>query len=450
MRTLQNKSIDMTEGEIWSQLLRFAIPLVLGDLFQQLYNTVDSVIVGNFIGKAALAAVGATNSVINVLIGLFTGISTGATVVIAHHFGAHEDKELHDAVHTTIALILLLGVGFTVFGVAVTPWLLRLLGTPADVYASAETYLRIYFFGASGLVLYNMCAGIFRAVGDSRRPLLFLIVSSGLNIVLDLLFIVVFHMGVGGAALATVISQFVSACILLILLARSNEAYGFRPKDTRLSLPVMRRILNIGLPVGVQKSLVAFSNTIVISYINRFGSGAMAGWSVYHRLDQIIYRVFQSMSIATTTFVSQNIGAGKKARITKGVRTAFVMTVLMTGTLAGGIMLFATPLIRLFNADPEILHYGRIIIFTIAPFLVVNSIMQVQAGELRGFGDSKGPMCIMIFCLIVLRQIYLWIGWPHFQSLQFVAFGYPMAWTACALLLLLYRKLRSSALFANR
>ena len=436
----KHKNVDMTDGTIWKQLLLYAIPILLGDLFQQLYNTVDSIIVGNCLGKEALAAVGATNTVINILIGLFTGISTGATVVISQYFGARAKERLQDAVHTTIALTLLMGAAFTCIGVLCTPMMLRLLDTPPDVYLQAKQYLQIYFAGIGGLVLYNMSAGILRAVGDSRRPLLILVFSSALNIGLDLLFIVQFGMGVDGAALATILSQFLSAGILLLLLCRSDDIYRLSFRSLRIHPAILRRIMDIGLPVGLQKSLIAMSNTIVISYVNKFGSGAMAGWSVYHRLDSLIQRGMQSMSVATTTFVGQNIGAKKEKRIRAGVPVALKMSIGVT--LVGAIILVALrkQFILLFNSDSDVLYYGATIILAIVPFQAINCVAQIRAGELRGRGMSKLPMVVMTLCYIALRQAYLAIGWQFNRSLLFVLGCYPISWLVCAVALSIFAK----------
>lgn len=437
----------MTKGTIWKQLLLFAVPLVLGDLFQQLYNIADSIIVGNYLGKAVLAAVGSTANIINVLIGLFSGISTGATVIIAQLFGAKENGKLQDAVHTAMLLTFMMSFAFTMIGIWGTPVMLRVMCTPDDVYAEAETYLQIYFSGISGLILYNMSAGILRAAGDSIRPLYFLIAASFLNIGFDLLFITVFGMGVEGAALATIISQFISAFILLYILCRPNNIYRFCFRKLRLNPSILKQIINVGLPLSIQKSLVAFSNTIVVSYVNRFGSGAMAGWSVHQRVDQILNRTIQSMSVATTTFAGQNAGARLEDRISSGVKAALRISLLLTIACTGITVVFRYPLIRLFTSDEEVLYCGGFIIKAIAPLHVFNCSAQILAGELRGEGDSRGPMAIMLFCYIVLRQIYLNCGWPYFRTLGFIITSYPLSCLICTIALLIYKKRKGAAGF---
>lgn len=442
---VEDKHIDMTEGVIWKQLLLFAVPLVLGELLQQLYNTADSIIVGNFVGKQALAAVGATANIVTVLIGFFTGLSTGATVVIAQYYGAHQEEELKNAVHTMILFTLIMGLVFTGLGVGGTPMMLQLLGTPEDVFPLAQSYLQIYFAGVSALVLYNMCAGILRAVGDSRSPLYILLLTTVLNIILDLVFILVFQMGVSGAAWATIIAQFVSSFILLYKLCRTKNIYRVELRRLQIDKTILRRVIDIGLPAGLQKSITSFSNTVVLSYINKFGSGAMAGWSVHQRLDQIINRTTQSMSIATATFVGQNVGAAKEERIYKGIRTAIRLSLMLTGIYAVFFVSLSEPLIRLFNRDADVLYYGKIIISILAPLYLINTVNHIQVGALRGQGDSRNPMFIMVFCHVVLRQLYLNLGWSHFKSIYYVLSCYPVSWLFCCLIINAYARLKRKA-----
>ena len=303
------RNIDMTQGNIATQIMLFAVPLLIGDILQQLYNTCDSMIVGNFLGKQALASVGSTGTVVNILVGLFIGISTGATVIISRRFGAKDKEGLIVAVRTTVWLTFIMGILFTVVGIAMTPYVLRIMNTPPDVMEMAIEYLRVYFGGVSGLIMYNMCSGILRAVGDSKRPLYILLFSSVLNIVLDLLFIIPLDMGVAGAAHATNISQFLSAGILLYMLTRTEDFMPLELQRFTMDKKVLGVIFGVGLPFGLQRSITAFSNTVVISYINKFGSGATAGWSAQNKIDHIVFKTLQSMAAAITTFVSQYVGA---------------------------------------------------------------------------------------------------------------------------------------------
>ena len=312
--------MDMTTGSIWKLLLSFSVPLLIGNLFQQLYNTVDSLVVGNFVGTEALAAVGSTTCIINTMVMFFTGTSIGATVVISRHYGAHDDRKLHLAVETTMMVTFIASILFTGIGVLFTPFMLRFMSTPEDVLPSASEYLRIYFSGISGLLIYNMGSAVLRAVGDTRRPLLFLCFSSILNTVLDLIFVIVFDLGIAGVAYATILSQFISAALVLVVLTLDGGSYHLVWQDLRIDRPTFRQILSIGLPAGFQQSLTSFSNVYVQSYVNYFGSACMAGWSCYTKIDQFIFLPLQSMNQAATTFVSQNIGyQTRQARLHDGL-----------------------------------------------------------------------------------------------------------------------------------
>ncbi len=320
-----SKAMDMTSGSISRLLLAFALPLLLGNLFQQLYNTVDSLVVGNFVGTEALAAVGSTTSIINTMVSFFNGVSIGAGVVIGQNYGAHDEKQLHLAIETTMAITFAGSLALTAVGVLMVPAMLRFMSTPDDVMESASVYLRIYFSGVSGLLVYNMGSGILRAVGDTKRPLMFLCFSSFLNIGLDLLFVIIFHLGIAGVGYATIIAQFLSAALILLLLTKSTDVYRFSWKDLCVKKDILKQILIVGLPTGLQQALTSFSNVFVQSYINSFGSGCMAGWSCYTKIDQFIMLPLRSMGQASTTFVSQNIGARDIPRSKKGTATALVM-----------------------------------------------------------------------------------------------------------------------------
>lgn len=431
----ERSSIDLTEGVIWRQLLRFSFPMILGDLFQQIYNTADSIIAGNLIGKQALASVCSTASVINIMIGILTGIGTGTTVVIARYFGARDRRGLSDSIGNSVILTDVMCVLLTVGGLLLTPYMIRLLAVPEDVRPSAEIYLTIYFAGISGVVMYNMFSGILRALGNSRVPMIALIVSSVLNIGLDLLSICALGMGVAGVALATVVSQLISAGILFLFLISASNPYRLELKGLRFSPAILRKIVGIGLPMGIQKSLISFSNTIVISYINRFGSGAMAAWGVYQKLNTFVMQITQSMSLTVSAFVSQNLGAGRNDRVKKGLVSAYAVTLSITAVLVTFMVSARFPLIRLFSSDAEVVLYSSMIICFLMPLQAIGIIVNLQAGALRGRGLSKGPMYIMLFAYVVVRQIYLHLGWPHFGSARFAVSCYPVAW-CCALILM--------------
>ena len=440
MAAPRKKTRDMTQGVIWKHLLAFALPLMVGNLFQQLYNTVDSIVVGQFVSKQALAAVGSTTSIINMMVGFFSGVSVGAGVVISQRFGAKDPEGVHKAVHTTISLTLIIGLIGTLVGIFLAPIMLTLMKTPQDVFVEAKAYLQIYFGGISGLMLYNMGSGILRAVGDSRRPLYFLVFSSCVNIVLDLLFVLVFHMGVKGVALATIIAQFASAALIYLTLYRTHDVHRFQPSKLRIYPAMVKSIIRVGLPSGLQQALTSFSNVFVQSYINSFGTNCVAGWSCYHRIDQFILLPMQSISMASTTFVGQNIGHRDLERTEKGIRTAVTLSIVVTGVLITLVCIFCVPLIKVFNDDPAVLEYGRNFIRMISPFYLIICFNQIYAGALRGAGDAKAPMIIMLFSFVLFRQIYLAVGtqFPALNNPWFVGLGYPAGWAMCSTLQLLY------------
>ena len=438
MAAPRKKTRDMTQGTIWKHLLAFALPLMIGNLFRQLYNTVDSIVVGQFVSKQALAAVGSTTSIINMLVGFFSGVSVGAGVIISQRFGAKDPEGVHKAVHTTISLTLIIGFVGTVVGFVLAPIMLTLMKTPQDVFVEAKTYLQIYFGGISGLMLYNMGSGILRAVGDSRRPLYFLVFSSCVNIVLDLLFVLVFHMGVDGVAYATIIAQFASAALIYITLFRTHDVHRFQPSKLRIYPEMVKSIIRVGLPAGLQQALTSFSNVFVQGYINSFGTNCVAGWSCYHRIDQFILLPMQSISMASTTFVGQNIGHRDLERTEKGIRTAVTLSIIVTGILIGLVVIFCAPLIKIFNDDPGVVEYGVMFIRLISPFYLIICFNQIYAGALRGAGDAKAPMFIMLFSFVLFRQLYLAIGTQFINTEWFVGLGYPAGWAMCSTLQLLY------------
>jgi len=432
------KDTDMTSGTIWKHLLSLALPLMIGSLFQQLYNTVDSVVVGNFVSKQALAAVGSVGPIMNTLIGFFNGLSAGAGVAISQAYGAKDNVNLKRAVHTSIFLTAIMSVLFTVIGVAFVPYMLRLMSTPADVMGEATTYLRIFFAGVSGFLIYNMGAGILRAVGDSQRPLYFLVFSAVVNTVLDLLFVIVFKLGVAGVALATIVAQFLSAILIMWVLMRADGAYKVNIKDIRYDAPMARRIISLGIPTGIQQAITSFSNVFVQGYINYFGSACMAGWSSYAKLDQFVMLPMQSISLASTTFVGQNLGAGDIKRSKKGTRIAVVMSLITTGILMIPMMVFAPQLVSLFNSDADVVRYGADLIRLLTPFYLLCVVNQIYAGALRGSGETKAPMFIMLGSFVLFRQIYLFTVSRIANTITWIAMGYPFGWIVATISCILY------------
>ncbi len=446
----KTKTRDMTQGSIVKQVILFSLPLMLGNIFQMLYNTVDSVVVGNFVGTEALAAVGATTIIINMLVFFFNGFATGASVVIGRYFGARDMEQLHRSVETTMAATFVLSVVFTVVGVLGVDPMLKFMSTPEDVFPQAAVYLRIYNAGFSGLLIYNMGSGLLRAVGDTTRPLYFLILTSVLNIVLDLVFVLVFKMGIAGVAYATIISQFISAGLTLMLLTGTKEIYRMTWHDLKIDMGILGQIVSVGLPAGIQSVITSFSNIFVQSYINYFGSGCMAGWSCYNKLDQFIMLPMQSMAMASTTFVSQNIGAGKLKRVEKGTWTTVGLTLAFTGAIIALVDIFAPQAVELFTNDPIVVDYGVKFTRVILVFMLFNCVNHVLAGGLRGMGDSNGPMIIMLLSFVAVRQAYLYVM-THFvaNTALVVGFGYPVGWMTCCFMEVVYYFLRRKKLLSR-
>jgi len=437
---------NLTEGNIAKQIILFSLPLMLGNVFQMLYNTVDSIVVGNYVGTQALAAVGSTTMIVNLFVFFFNGFSIGAGVIIGRYFGSKDMDGLHQAIETVMAASFILCVLFTGISIVLVHPMLRLMATPADVFDSASVYLRIYFAGISGLLIYNIGSGILRAVGDTTRPLYFLILTSILNIILDLLFVLVFHLGIAGVAYATIIAQFVSAGLILLLLIRTKDVYRFTFSDMRIDFDILKRIFGVGMPAAIQSVLTTFSNIFVQGYINYFGSGVMAGWSCYNKLDMFIMLPMNSMAMAATTFVAQNMGARQLKRAQQGTVTTNVLTLSVTGVIAAFIYVFAPAAVALFTNDPAVIDYGVLFLRTNVFFLLFNCINHVLAGSLRGYGDSKAPMVIMLTGFVVIRQIYLFVMTRFISNTPaLVGFSYPVGWmVTCALEVLYYFRNRNN------
>ena len=431
--------VDMTQGSITKHLINFSLPLLLGNLFQQLYNMVDTWVVGNYVSNEAFSAVGTVGPVINTLIGFFLGLSSGAGVVISQYYGAGREEKVRQAVHTALMLTLVLGVVFTAAGIAMTPLMLQLMKTPAEVAPEQAAYLRIYFAGVMGLLLYNMGSGILRAVGDSRRPFYFLVVSAVLNTVLDLLFVIKFHMGVEGVAYATIIAQAVSALLTLWVLMRAEGGIRLELRALRFTWSVLRQIVAVGIPAALQMAITAFSNVFVQSYINYFGPDCMSGWTAYTKVDQLVILPVQSISMANTTFVGQNLGVGDTPRAKKGVRISLWLSVAVTAVLLIPVLLFAPDLTAFFNSKAEVVSYGALLLRLLSPFYFFFCINQIYAGALRGAGNSQMPMWIMLGSFVVFRQIYLYIMSNYISNeIIPIALSYPAGWFVCSAATLLY------------
>lgn len=428
----------MTSGPIGKRMMFFALPLLLGNLFQQLYNTVDSLIVGNFLGSSALAAVSSSGSLIFMLIGFLSGISAGAGVVISQYFGAEDVPNIQRAVHTTVAFGIAAGILMTIAGILLSPQILAWMGTPESVMPESISYLQIYFSGSLGFVLYNVFVGILQAVGDSRHPLYYLMASSVINLILDILFIGFFHTGVGGAALATVISQIVSAFLCFIQLLRTKESYCLRLSSIRFDLQMLGRIVRIGLPSGVQNSIIAFANVVVQSYINAFGEMAMAGYGAYTKIEGFAFLPINSFTMAMTTFVGQNLGAGQTERTRKGARFGILVTVVMAELIGVIVMLFAPQLIAAFDSTPAVVQFGVEKARTAALFYCLLAYSHSVASVIRGAGKAVVSMLIMMTFWCVVRVAFLAVSIPLTHSVQMVYAVYPLTWALSSVAFFFY------------
>lgn len=434
----KKKTTMMTEGVIWKQLIMFAIPLLIGNLLQQLYNTVDSIVVGQYIGSEALAAVSSSNSLINLVIGMFLGIATGAGVVISQYYGARDERKMKLAVHTSIALCLIGGVILIFVGVVFSPFILKLMGTPEEVMVNSVVYFRIFFSGSLFNLTYNMAAGILRAVGDSKRPLYYLCASSVINIVLDLLFIVAGHMGVEGVAIATVISQALSMVLCLRALAKSDDIYRLDLRKIAVNKNMTKQILTQGLPAGLQHSIISLSNVIVQANVNAYGAMAMAGFGTYLKIDGFAQLPMQSFCLAATTFTGQNIGARRYDRVKKGVIQNLMICYAYVGVIVALIFTFAPQLTTIFSDEAEVVRYGTLTLRLIMPFFLMLPIHQVLMGTLRGAGKTTVSMMISVGNMCVLRMIYINLFVPFFPSYEAVMLCYPITWFGTSLLDVLY------------
>ncbi len=434
----RGKDVDMTTGNITRHIILFALPLLAGNIFQQLYNMVDTWVVGRFVSNEAYAAVGSVGPIINMLVGFFMGLSSGAGVVISQYYGAKRMEDVKRTVHTTIAMTILMGITFTAIGLAIAPYMLRMMNTPENVLPESSAYLSIYFSGIMGLMLYNAGAGILRAVGDSKRPFYFLVVCALMNTVLDLLFVIVFQMGVRGVALATILSQGVSAVLVLITMVRTNECIHLSLRSLRLHWDILKKIIRVGIPAAIQMAITGFSNIFVQSYINFFGDACMSGWTTYAKVDAVLFLPMQSIALASTTFVGQNLGCNQVERARKGVRNALILALCSTSVLMVPIIIYAEPVVAFFNSKQEVVEYGSMMLRYITPFYVVCCFNQIYSGALRGAGNSKAPMIIMLSSFVAFRQIYLFIMSRVCNEIIPIAMSYPAGWILCATLTTIY------------
>ena len=434
-----DKKNQITEGVIWKQLLIFFFPIMVGTLFQQLYNTVDAIIVGRFVGKQTLASVGGSAAVLtNFVIGFFTGLSAGATVIISQFYGAKNLKQLSKGLHTAYAFSITVSLLISVIGWFSTPALLHLLKTPADVIPDSILYLRIYFLGMIFTLTYNMGSSIMRAIGDSRRPLIYLIICCGINIVLDILFVIVFHMGIAGAAIATVISQGASAILVTRSLMKSYGILKLELRSIRFHGALLKSELKIGLPGGIQSFGYSISNIIIQAVINDFGTDTAAAWAAYGKLDAIFWTVCGSFGIAITTFAGQNYGARKFNRVKKSVRVCLGMALGVCGSLIVFLMVFCRPLYHIFTTDYAVVDIGVYMLRLITPSYVIFIFVEIFSGALRGIGDVLIPSTITLGGVLLVRLTWILFVTPMTGELSTLLYSYPLAWGATALLLIPY------------
>ena len=437
MRAISKNHI--TEGVIWKQLLFFFFPILLGTLFQQLYNTADTVVVGRFVGTKALAAVGgSTGQIVNLVVNFFVGLASGATVIIARYYGARDRIKLNNALHTAIALSIVGGIVTAVAGILLTPFLLQMMNTPADVIEGSTTYLRIYFAGIIFVFVYNIGSGILRAVGDSKRPLYFLIVCCFLNIFLDILFVVYLKLGVKGAAFATVISQAVSALLVILSLTKSVDIYRLRPNKIRFYKSLLIAIVTIGLPAGLQSVMYGISNIIIQTSLNSLGTETVAAHTAFAKIDAIYWMISGAFSVSIITFIGQNYGARKFDRMKKSIKVCLFMD-LIASLLLTTVMMVAGPyLLRLFTSDQEVIEIGMQIIHIIAPSYALFIFIEILSSSLRGMGNVVIPMLMTCGGVCVLRILWIFLFVRTHLSVTTILMSYPISWGFTAVLFIIY------------
>lgn len=439
MQKLRRGPVNATEGVIWKQLMALFFPLWLGTFFQQLYNTIDSVVVGRFVGKGALAAVGCTGTVVTLTVGIFGGIASGAVVVIAQQYGARRHERVQQGVHTSMFLGIVMGGFFMVVGFWLTPWILQLMDTPADTMADAVLYLRVYFLGMIPNVVYNMGTGVLRAIGDSRRPLYYLMAASLCNIVLDLVLVIVFEMGVLGVAIATVISQLLSAVLVVAALMRAEgQPYQLHGKEICPERQTTKPILRLGVPAALQSVMYSLSNIVIQAAINSFGTDAVAAWTAYGKMDVVFWMSVSSMGLAVTTFAGQNYGAGKFDRLKQGVKVSVWITTAMAVFLSAVMTLFARPIMSIFTPDNGVLVIGAAMVRFLAPTYITYVLVELLAGAIRGAGKSLAPTLITLFGVCALRLLWMLLVVPLHKTIPMVELSYPITWTVTSAALALY------------
>ncbi len=436
--SLQNQ---ITEGVIWKQLLLFFFPILFGTFFQQLYNTVDAIIVGRFVGKEGLAAVGGSAAmIINLLVGFFIGLSSGATVIISQFYGARQKAKVSQAVHTAVAFSIAGGLVIMAVGLISAPAALKAMGTPTETMDDSILYLRIYFLGLIGNLLYNMGAGILRAIGDSKRPLYFLIAGCMTNIILDIVLVLFCKMGVAGAAWATILSQLVSAVLVIATLVKTDDMYRLSFRQIRIHPDMLMRIVQIGLPAGLQSVMYSASNIIIQANVNALGTDIVAAWTAYGKIDIIYWTIINAFGISITTFVGQNFGAGKFDRVYKGIRVCLAISAGATIFLSVILYSFGQYIYLLFTTDAAVIEKGVEILHFLVPTLITYVCIEILSGALRGIGDCWIPMIMTALGVCLLRVVWIVVAVPLYPDIKTICFSYPLTWTVTSILFLIYFK----------
>ena len=433
------KGNRITEGSIFGQLLLFFFPILFGTFFQQLYNTADAMVVGRFVGKQALAAVGgSTSTLINLLVGFFVGLSSGATVVISQFYGARKADKVHWAVHTSIAFSVIGGIIFMIVGLVGSPWALEAMKTPEDVMGHAVVYIRIYFLGIIVNLVYNMGAGILRAVGDSRRPLYFLIASCFTNIILDVLLVAVLGMGVAGAALATITSQLLSAVLVVLALMKTDDMYKLEWKKVRIDQRMLQRIVRIGIPAGMQSVMYNISNVIIQAGVNTLGTDNVTAWATYGKVDGLYWMMINALGISVTTFVGQNFGAGRLDRVRKGAGACMVIGVALTASV--GVVLYngGHLLVELFTTDQQVQAISMDLLHFMVPTFITYIAIEILSGTLRGVGDAWMPLINTGIGVCAVRVLWIMFVLPHYHTIIGAAFCYPLTWSLTTVAFVIY------------
>lgn len=439
---------QITEGVIWKQLLLFFFPIVMGTFFQQLYNTADTIVVGRFVGKEALASVGgSTAQIVNLIVGFFVGLASGATVIISQFYGAKDQKNVNRSLHTSFSFSIVGSIFITFMGIISAPWLLRLMNTPENLMADSILYLRIYFAGILFVFIYNVGSSILRAVGDSKRPLYYLIVCCILNIVLDLVLVLVFHMGVAGAAIATVVSQAVSAVLVTRALMQPNALLQLKIRDIRFYKAALLSLIWIGLPTGIQSIMYNASNMFIQTSLNTFGTDTMAAWTAFGKIDALYWMVNSAFGIAVTTFVGQNFGAGKYDRMKKCVRIGIGMALVTSLIFTFIFFVAGRPLFHLFTADEAVIDIGMQMLHLIAPSYFLFVFIELLSGALRGTGDVVIPMIMTCGGICLLRVLWIIFIVPLKPGLDTIIFSYPVTWFITAVLFIVYYLWKSRKLW---